>query len=470
MREEQMRSLQDKLDGIPDLVDYFYNDTLAPHAKHRADLVPIPPEFTNWRDEQRSWRETAVLFDQSHHMPELFLSGPDALRLLKTVGINSFENIAPGRVKQLIGCAYDGHVIGESVAYCHAEDSFELVSGMTLQNWVHYLAETGGYDVKVGRDLNTSDNPTGRRMKFRYQLDGPNAEKIFREVVEGEVPDIPFFRTGQIRIAGCDVLALRHGMAGHFGVELSGAYDDGEKVRAAIVEAGAPHGLRQAGSRAYFSTLGESGWMPYPLPAIYTDDRMRGFREWLPADGWELRQQLGGSFRSPRIEDYYVTPWDLGLERLLRFDHDFIGREALEQMADGEHRTKVTLVWDKDDVMRVQRSLLEEEIPYKYLDLPVAHYSFQHTDRVLDGDRLVGLATYTGYTVNEPDILSLAIVDASHAEPGTEVTIVWGEPDGGSRKPHVERHRQLTVRATVAPAPYAQAVRQFKAGAAKPTA
>jgi glycine cleavage system aminomethyltransferase T len=123
-----MSSLQDKLDGIPDLVDYFYNDTLAPHAKHRADLVPIPPEFTNWRDEQRSWRETAVLFDQSHHMPELLLSGPDCVRLLRTVGINSFENIAPGRVKQLIGCAYDGHVIGESVAYCHDEDSFELVS------------------------------------------------------------------------------------------------------------------------------------------------------------------------------------------------------------------------------------------------------------------------------------------------------------------------------------------------------
>ena len=465
-----MNSLQDKLDGIPDLVDYFYNDTPSAHAKHRADLVPIPPEFMNWRDEQRAWRETCVLFDQSHHMPELFIDGPDALGLVRTVGINSFENIAPGRVKQLIGCAYDGHVIGESVAYCHAEDSFELVSGMTLQNWVHYLAETGGYDVRVERDLATWDNATGRRVKFRYQLDGPNAEKIFREVVESEAPDIPFFRTAQIRIAGCDVLALRHGMAGHFGVELSGAYDDGDKVRAAIVEAGAAHGLRQAGTRAYFSTLGESGWMPYPLPAIYTDERMRGFREWLPADGWEARQQLGGSFRSARIEDYYVTPWNLGLERLLHLDHDFIGREALERMADGEQRTKVTLVWDKDDVMRIQRSLLEEGIPYKYMDMPMASYSFQHADQVLAGDRLVGVATYTGYTVNEPDVLSLAIIDESHAEPGTRVSIVWGEPDGGSRKPQVELHRQVTVGATVAPAPYAQAVRQFKASAAKSSA
>jgi vanillate/3-O-methylgallate O-demethylase len=462
-----VKSLQDMLDGTPNLVDYFYNDTLSPHAKHRGDLVPIPPEFTNWRDEQRAWRETCVLFDQSHHMPELFVEGPDALRLVKSIGINSFENIAPGGVKQLIGCAHDGHVIGESLAYRHADGSFELVSGMTLQNWLEYLAETGDYDVRIERDLNTSDNPVGRRVKFRYQLDGPHTQAIFREVVDGEAPDIPFFHTAPIRIAGCDVLALRHGMAGHFGVELSGEFNNGETVRAAILEAGAAYGLRQAGTRAYFSTLGESGWMPYPLPAIYTDERMRGFREWLPADGWEANQQLGGSFRSTRIEDYYVDPWDLGLERLLHFDHDFVGRKALEQMADGDHRTKVTLVWDKDDVVRVQRSLLEDGIPCKYLDMPMASYSFQHADQVLDGDRPVGIATYTGYTVNEPDILSLAIVEASHANPGTRVSIVWGEPDGGSRKPQVELHRQVTVAATVAHAPYARAVRQFKARAGR---
>lgn len=302
-------------------------------------------------------------------------------------------------------------------------------------------------------------------MKFRYQLDGPNAHAIFRQIVEGDAPEIPFFRTARVQIKGCVVLALRHGMAGHFGVELSGAYDDRDTVPDAILDAGAAHGLRRAGTRAYFSTLGESGWMPYPLPAIYTDDRMRGFREWLPADGWEARQQLGGSFRSTRIEDYYVDPWNLGLERLLHFDHDFIGRKALEELTEDDHRTKVTLVWDKDDVMRIQHSLLEEGTPYRYLDMPMASYSFQHTDQVLDGDRLVGVATYTGYTVNEPDVLSLAIVEPSHAEPGKRVSIVWGEPDGGSRKPHVERHRQVTVRATVAPAPYAQAVRQFKAGA-----
>ena len=79
-------SLQDLIDATPNLVDYFRNDTTAPHNRNRPGPSPVPAEFTNWRDEQHAWRETAVLFDQSHHMPELFLKGPDALKLLSHIG------------------------------------------------------------------------------------------------------------------------------------------------------------------------------------------------------------------------------------------------------------------------------------------------------------------------------------------------------------------------------------------------
>jgi vanillate/3-O-methylgallate O-demethylase len=61
-------SLQDLIDATPDLVSYLYNDTPGPHSRARAGLSPVPAEFSNWRDEQRAWRESAVLFDQSHHM------------------------------------------------------------------------------------------------------------------------------------------------------------------------------------------------------------------------------------------------------------------------------------------------------------------------------------------------------------------------------------------------------------------
>jgi len=456
------RSLQDLIDSTPDLVAHLYHDTPGPHSRIRADLNPVPTEFSNWRDEQRAWRESAILFDQSHHMPELFVKGPDALRLLSSIGVNSLANLDPTRAKQFIGCTASGQLIGDCILYDHG-DHYELVSSMPLLNWVEYQARTGGWDVTVERDNNTSDNPTGRRVKFRFQLDGPAAGQIFDEVVEGDTPEIRFFRTAWVRIAGVEVLALRHGMAGRGGVEISGPYEHGDAVRTAVLAAGAKHGLRQGGTKAYFSTLYEQAWIAYPLPAIYTGEDLRAYREWLPADGWEGRFSIAGSFVPTDIEDYYVTPYDLGYGHIVKFDHDFIGRDALEAIAQHPPRKKVTLVWDTADVLRIVGSLLEPGVPYKYLDLPVADYGnmIQRDEvRSLDGT-LVGLATYTGYSTNERKILSLALLDAEHATPGEEVTVLWGEPDGGSRKPRVELHQQTLVRATVAPAPYAATVRKM---------
>jgi vanillate/3-O-methylgallate O-demethylase len=459
-----VRSLQELIDSTPDLVGYLYNDTPGPHSRGRGDLSPVPAEFTNWRDEQRAWNETAILFDQSHHMPELFISGPDAKPMISSLVVNSLANLDPGRAKQVVACTPSGHYIGDSILYDLGDGTYELVSSMPLLNWVEYQAQAGGWDVRVERDNNTSDNPAGRRRKFRFQVDGPHAREIFAEVVDGEAPEIKFFRVAELAIAGRPVRVLRHGMAGHSGVEISGAYDDGAAVRDAIVAAGAGYGLLQGGNTAYFTALYESAWIAYPLPGIYTGEELRGYREWLPADSWEGRFQIAGSFVSPSVEDYYNTPYDLGYGHLVKFDHDFTGRAALEKIAAEPHRTKVSLVWDTDDVLAIYRSLFEDGLPYKYIDLPLADYgSLVHRDEVRASDgRLVGLSTFTGYTVNLRAFLSIALVDPGHAAPGERVTVLWGEPDGGSRKARVERHRQFVAHATVAPAPYSANVRQMQ--------
>lgn len=461
-------SLQELLDSKADLVEHFRNDTLSPHAKAGGG-TPVPQEQSTWIEEHRAWRNGAILFDQSHHMVQLFVRGPDAMRLLSHVGINSFANFVPGKAKQFIGCNEDGYVIGETLAYCHAADDFELVSGTPLLNWIEYNASVGAYDVSLLRDENTAQNSSGRRVKFRFGMDGPNAAKIFAEVVEGHAPEIPFFSTAPVIIAGCEVLALRHGMAGHQGVELSGRFEDGPVVLAALLETGKTHGLRAGGTLAYFSATGESGWMASPFPAIFTNHSLRAYREWLKPDTWEAGSQLGGSFVSDRIEDYYVTPWDLGVEKRMKFDHEFVGRRALEKMAEDPRRTRRTLVWNPEDVSRIVGSMFEPGTPYKYLRLPYAAYAYQMYDEVRTREgKLVGFSTYVGYSANEAKMLSLVMIDADHADDGTELVLTWGEPNGGSRKPHVERHRQAQVRVTVAPAPYAKAVQRLKHSTLKP--
>ena len=57
-------------------------------------------------------------------------------------------------------------------------------------------------------------------------------------------------------------------------------------------------------------------------------------------------------------------------------------------------------------------------------------------------------------------MLSLAMVDVADAAPGTALTLVWGEEDGGTRKLTVERHKQIELRVTVAPAPYTSVARE----------
>ncbi|WP_163268523.1 aminomethyl transferase family protein [Chelativorans alearense] len=462
------KSLQNLIDEKPNLVEFFYNDTLAPHYRARTSLTAayIPPEFTNWRDEQRAWRESAILFDQSHHMPEMLLKGPDAFRLLERLGINSLSNFTTDRAKQFVACTPRGHVIGDCVIYRLEDQTFELISGMPVLNWVQYNAERDGYDVTIERDDPTPYNPAGRRWFYRFQLEGPHAGKIFHDAVEGGAPEIPFFRTAKVKIGGCEVLVLRHGMAGHLGAELSGPYDEMDTVRSTLLTAGKKYGLKQGGTKTYFSTIFEFGWMPYPLPGIYTGEELRDYREWLSGNGWEANAQLAGSFLVDNIEDYYVTPWDLGYGHILKLDHDFIGRNALEALPLEKRRKKVTLVWNREDVAKIFASQLGDGPRYKALDFPVAYYGWPQFDEVRTADgRLIGHSCHCGYSANEGEMLSLAMLETSSAELGTQVLLIWGEPAGGSRKPNVERHEQLQVRATVAPVPYAQSVQKLKRAA-----
>jgi vanillate/3-O-methylgallate O-demethylase len=446
-------SLEDVLKTVGNPVDLARNSQIGPYV-----YPAVAAEFTNWRDEQRSWRETAALFDQSHHMTDLYVKGPDVVRLLSDLGVNSFQGFTVDKAKQFVACNHDGYVIGDGILFCIAENSVILVGRPSAHNWVQYHAETGGYDVEVERDERTAANPTGRRKLYRYQVQGPNALQVLEKVTGGALPEIKFFNMGELTIAGRTVRALHHGMSGVPGMELFGPWEDGDAVKAAILEAGRDFGLLHVGSRVYATNTLESGWIPCPLPAVFTGEEMRAYREWLPSNWYEATGSLGGSYYSDDIRDYYLTPHELGYGPFVKFDHDFVGREALEKMGDEPRRKKVTLAWNGEDVARAMGTLFERGDPVKYIDLPLSNYATWPYDKVLDDGRMVGVSTFSGYSFNERSMLSLAMVEVD-VELGTEVTLVWGEEGGGSSKPVVERHVQAEIRAIVSPCPYSEFAR-----------
>jgi vanillate/3-O-methylgallate O-demethylase len=419
--------------------------------------TPVTAEFTNWRDEQLAWRRTAVLYDQSHHMADLNIKGPDALKLIRDTAINSVEYFPVNAAKQYIAVNAEGQLIGDNILFRNEEDEFQAVGIPPSIGWLQYHAETGGYDVKIWRD-----NPSyarvggGNPVVYRCEVQGPGAMNVIRDVIGEEPPTVKFFHGTRFTIGGKPVRALRHGMAGEPGFEFVCAWADHEAVLAAILEAGKKHGLVRVGGRAYLTNTLESGWLPRPLPAFYSGASTAGFRKWLPADDIDAKVSLGGSFCSEQIEDYYFSPYDVGYGRIVKFDHDFIGRKALEaQVAAGvtEARRKVTLQWNAEDTAKLWGSMVQPGKGAKYFNLPIAHYATYHYDRVESKDgALRGRSLHTGYTSNYRSVLSLAVVDASVAEPGTEVVVVWGEPKPSS-KVQVEDHVQVKVRATVHPTP-----------------
>jgi glycine cleavage system aminomethyltransferase T len=449
------RNLEELLRSVDSVVDMLRNAQVGPNV-----YPGVPAEYTNWRDEQLAWQHTCVLFNQSFHMAELAVRGPDAMALLSRLGVNTFNNFAVDKAKQFVPCTPDGYVIGDVILFHLADDEFNLVGRAPVLNWVTYHAQTGGYDVEVALDQRSALRTDGRRKHYRFQVQGPNAMDVIARALGSQPPDLKFFNLTTTQIGGVTVRALRHGMAGQPGWELFGPWEDYEAVHAALVDAGEEFGMRLVGGRAYSSNALESGWIPSPLPAVYTGAELKPYREWLPATGYEGSASIGGSFVSDDVEDYYFTPWDLGYGHLVKFDHDFIGRDALERGADDDHRHKVTLALEDRDVAHTIATMFDKTDRAKFIDWPSAVYSMHPFDRVTSNGDTVGVSTWFGYTSNEAKMLTLAVLDPAYAKPGTEVTLVWGEEGGGTSKPTVERHVQREIRALVSPVPYVEVVRQ----------
>ncbi len=425
----------------------------------------VAPEFTNWRDEQGAWRDHAVLFDQSHHMDELIVEGPDAEAFLSYVGINGFANFDLNRAKHFVPVTPAGHVIGDMIIFRERTDKFILVGRAPTANWVRFQAARGEWKVRLFHDPRSNSRPDGERIlrtHYRFQIQGPDAPAIFERINGGPVPDIKFFHVNEINIGSKKVQALRHGMAGAPGLEIWGPYADKHYIQSTILQAARDIGVNlvQVGSRAYSTNTLESGWIPSPLPGIYTGDGMMAeYRDWLGADSYEAAGSIGGSYVSDEISDYYVNPFELGYGFYIGWKKDdFIGKDALMKMKDGPNRKKVTFEWNKEDVLKIIASGLEQGTPFKWIDFPQPNYASSSADMVMQGDKMMGMSMFNGYSWNERCFLSLGVVDPS-VQVDDILTLKWGEPEQ-SGKTSTESHNQTEIRVRVSDTPYAKDARE----------
>jgi vanillate/3-O-methylgallate O-demethylase len=427
-------SLQDAIDRAGSVMRVLWRPGSPPWQP-----PVLPAEHVGWREEQGAALRTVALSDLSHHMRDLFIAGPDAVRLLSDRSANNYENFEVGQAKQFIPVTERGDLVTDGILLRTGRESFTLTGVDAAHHWLLYHAEHDGYDVEFVDDPDSAFRE-GDPILFRYQVQGPLALDLLDQVFNGRIPETKFFHSTEVAWNGHQYRALRHGMAGQPGYEFIGDYADGNPLKQALIVAGAEFGLVQIGARAYSTNGIDTGWIPTPTPAIYTDPGLAHYRRWLGFFTYEGQVPLQGTFFSEDVEDYYVSPWELGYGRSIVFNHDFVGRDALQRSRDEVRRARVTVVVDPEEVLRVFG-------PDAGFFLSYARY------RIESAGEVAGMTFYTGNIDPAGTILALALVDREHAAPGTEVELVYGSHPGPGNDPASDFGFER-LRAIVQPSPY----------------
>lgn len=397
-------------------------------------------EYSGWVDESVSWKTHCYIGDWSPLL-KVHVSGPDALRFFSDISVNSFAKFDIGQAKHVIFCNVEGNVMGEGVLMRQGEDSYLFTSGTGVP-WAIFQFSFAGrkYDAQL---TNLTD------QQFIFQVQGPNALFVVEKAMKQSVRDVGFMRFRRGSIQGMEFDILRQGMAGEIGYELHGSAADAVRIYNLLLEAGEEFGIRRLGGRTKLVNHVEAC---FPTPTIDYAPAFEGAPEFLAWFG--SRRSVGplkffqnhrGSAPVTGPRDLHRNPIELGWGRNIKFDHEFIGNEALKKMVEGATRQIVTLVWNSEDVLDVHASLFrKDERPYQPMELPRDYLGTFQSDRVEVDGRVVGATSSRCYSYHFREMLSLCTIDAAYAKEGTEVVVIWG----------AKGEREKAIRAVVAPAPY----------------
>ena len=397
-------------------------------------------QFTGWRDETMSWKKTAYIGAVLNPAPTYEIKGREALKFLSDTNVNSFRNFPVGTGKHGIMCTEKGLIMMDGVIIRTADDEFITY---WLQPYIAYALQKGSYDAQ-GEDI------TGR--VFLFQVAGPRSLEALERASGDDLHDIKFMHHRTSRISGIEVRILRMGMAGTLAYEVHGAIEGAQDVYRAIFSAGKEYGMRKLGQVAYMMNHTEDSFPQayYHFPYPWYEDP--GFAEYLDTQGGN-RFGTNAEFRGSVGPDptlHYRNPVELGWAGMVKFDHDFVGRKALETMVANPKRRMVTLEWSIEDVVDIYASQFRDEEPYPPMDRPndvyyeSARAHVYHADQVLKDGKLVGISSGRSISQFYRKMLSLCSIDIEFSTIGTDLTVLWGDPGT----------RQKQVRAKVARFPY----------------
>ncbi len=393
--------------------------------------VPVYPDVTKYMEaildlriwEGEGWKEESVSWKESCYIHSgltgtaLLLTGPEATDFLSASSINDVYNWKPGTMKHLVMLNDDGYIANHTLV---AKDNDTTYRIMACPPWPMYA------NSKLKKNVNIQFIPF-----FVHQISGPTAKAVIEKVSGDDISDVRFLDFRPIRIPGidADLEVARIGMSGTIAYEIRGDKQYSAAAYDAIFQAGREFGMKRLGFRTYCVNHAEGGFPQGGCSFMYAFDE--GYWQMLGVDTTALPTDgLIGSYPPERVDLRYRTPYDVGWDWMIKYDHDFIGREALEKIAANPPRTIVTLEWNPEDVMDVWASMFgPREKEYKLFELPCLEPQMAGglADRVTKDGKEVGVSSFATYSYYYRSFISHCTIDRDLAEEGTEVILHWGD-------------------------------------------
>jgi glycine cleavage system aminomethyltransferase T len=389
----------------------------------------VPFEFNGWKPESLSWKKGCYIHAGLSNSV-LHFTGPDVIPFFESICTNSFAKFPVGSIKHAIMCVETGNVAAHGVLQRNSEDQLAWMAG---GGWPEYMLGKTDFDVKVEFV-----------PRFIFQVAGPTSLEVLERATGESLGDIAFLRFRTATIEGRQVEVARLGMAGTLAYEVRGDFSEGPVVYDAIYRAGQGSGIERLGIRTYTVNHVEGGFpqISWTFHSAWAEDPDATN----PMVGAPLN--VSGSVDPAEMTARYRNPLELKWDKAVKFDHDFCGREALEQIAANPRRTTAMLRWNPEDVIDIYASLLQPGEEYRTIDLPTSPSLLDgvlaHADHILKDGRRIGVSSGTTYSYHFREVISMACIDIAEAEIGNEVIVQWGHHGG----------RIKDVRATVERYPY----------------
>jgi aminomethyltransferase len=335
--------------------------------------------------EYHALRSSAALIDVSP-LYKYDISGRDALKLVNRVVTRDVAKCGIHQAMYTCLCDDEGKVIQDGTVFRLEENRFRFHLAEPSLRWFRLNA--------TAMDVNIQDVS---QEVAAVALQGPTSREILKELSDGEIDRLRFFRFTFAKVGRVAAIVSRTGYTGDLGYELWVPARQAEELWDRLMEAGKPYGITAAGMLALDMARLEAGFIL--LEVDYT------------------------SAEKALIPSQTYSPFEIGLNWTVSLDKEnFVGRRALlEEKERGSARQLIGLEIDWDDYERFYQEIgLAPQLPTAVWrgGVPVYRDSKQ-----------VGQATTGGWSPTIKKYVALATVQSRFSTPGTalfmEVTVEY---------------------------------------------